>query len=537
MAILRTLIIAIVLVSQIAVIATGQTARTESDISELQRLRALEEDRQEPVETSALDRVVEPEKYIVGPGDKITIVFTGKFVKRYSLTITPEGYLLIPEFGPVNIAKMSLSDAKQRLLEALKTRYRDGSISVLLTGVRKVKVSVSGEVENSGIYTVSAGDRVSEAIRRAGETSRFASQRNIRVIRDGEVLRADLLSFFRVGTGELNPYVQEGDAIVVPTLEESVYRVGIYGAVRSAGSFEYSDTDHLSDLIMLGYGLKFDADSSYCELVRFEPDHVNTRTIRINLPSDDTWDDSVANIKLMPDDRVYFRSKPAFHYAAQVEIRGEVVHPGFYPIVEDYTKLSEVIERAGGFTEDASLVEASMDRVGFESLEDTDLERHLKLSANELNDVEREFLKYESADRPGRVSVDFANLFVRGDATYDVTLKDGDEVFVPKVSNTVRVIGNVLKPGLIEYIKGADYSYYIERSGGYGWRANAGKVRIVKSISGAIVEPGSDAAIEVGDAIVVPEEQDFDWWAFIKDAGVFLANLATVYIVIDQVIE
>jgi protein involved in polysaccharide export with SLBB domain len=518
-------------------IAAAQLSRTESELSELQRLRALEEDRQEPVETSALDRVIEPEEYVVGPGDEITIMFTGKFVKRYSLKITPEGYLLIPEFGPVDIARMSLADAKDRLLRALKTRYRDVSISVLLTGVRKVKVSVSGEVENSGVYTVSAGDRVSEAIRRAGEATRFASERNIRVIRNGKVLRADLLSFFRVGIGALNPYVQEGDAIVVPTLEQKVYRVGIYGAVRSAGNFEYSDTDHLSDLIMLGYGLKFDADSSFCELVRFEPDHVKTKTIRIELPSDDSWEDSVANVKLMPDDRVYFRSKPAFHYAAQVEIRGEVVHPGFYPIIEDSTKLSEVINRAGGFTEDASLVEARMDRKGFESIEDTDLERHLKLSANELNDVEREFLKYESADRPGRVSVDFVKIFVQDDTTYDVTLKDGDEVLVPKVSNTVRVIGNVLKPGLIEYVKGADHSYYIERSGGFGWRANEGKVRIVKSISGAIVEPGDDAAIEVGDAIVVPEERDFDWWAFIKDAGVFLANLATVYIVIDQVIE
>ena len=535
--ILRLLIVSSILALASVTTARGQTVRTKSELEDLDLQRSLAEAADRPVETVALDRIIDPGEYIIGPGDEITIVFAGKILKRHVLKVTPEGYLLIPEFGPVEIGKMTLAEAKETLLEALGTRYRDVSISVLLTEVRQVKVAVSGEVKIPGIYTLSAGDRVSEGIRRAGDLTDKASVRNISIIRSGELLHADLLKFFRVGHGESNPYLQEGDAIVVPAIEQNVYRVGIFGAVRSPDSYEYSEDDRLSDLILLSYGLRFDADSTYCELVRFNSDNITTKTIVIEIPLGENWSDSVRNVKLMPDDRVYFRQKPSYHYSAQVIIKGEVMYPGSYPIIEDSTRLSEVVEKAGGFTEDASLVEARMDRRGYESIEDTDIERRLKLSANELNDVEKEFLKYESADRPGRVSVDFVKLFVESDSTYDMTLKDGDQINVPRISNTIRVIGNVLKPGLIEYIRGADYKYYINRSGGYGWRANEGNVRIVKSISGAIVEPGSDVPIEVGDAIIVPEDKDFDWWAFTKDVGVFLANLATVYFVIDRILE
>jgi protein involved in polysaccharide export with SLBB domain len=257
----------------------------------------------------------------------------------------------------------------------------------------------------------------------------------------------------------------------------------------------------------------------------------------VSLPAGDGWLDSVRNIQLLPDDRIYFRSIPEFHKKAQIAIYGEVVYPGAYPIIEDVTRLSEVIELAGGLTENASLSEARMERAGYESIDEDEFERQLKLSAEELNDIEKEYLRAQSIGNPGRVSVDFQRLLVDKDGRHDIALKNRDMIIIPRLSRTVRVIGKVTRPGLVVHIPGMNTKYYIEQAGGFGWRANKGKIRIIKATSGAIVKPSGKVSIEVGDAIVIPEKRERNWWSTAKDVGIFLANLATVYIVIDQVTD
>jgi len=490
-----------------------------------------------PEDSDALDAVIDPDTYVVGPGDQFTIVYTGKLVKRNTLAVTPEGVLLVPEFGPIEVAGITLSEVKGRILRALKSRYMDVPISAFLTKIRSIKVSVSGKVEDPGIFVLSAGDRVSEALRRAGGANEGASRRNIRLFRGDSLIIVDLLKYFVGADSKENPYIREGDVIVVPSREISVNQIGIYGAVRSAGVFEYSQNDMLSDLILLAHGLTSDADSLDFEIVRFNDDGISSRTIQVSLPDGDAWTDSVARIRLLPDDRLLFRHVPEYHQTAQVSVMGEVVYPGVYPIIEDSTRLSEIIERAGGLNENASLSEAWMDRAGYESLEEADFERRLKLSEDKRDDVEQEYLKFQSTGRPGRVSVDFQRLLVDKDGAYDIVLKNGDRVQIPSLSRTVRVIGRVIRPGLVEYSPNKDFKYYIEQSGGYGWKANKGRVRVIKASSRAIVELSRDIPIEVGDAIVIPESIDRDWWGIIKDVGTFLAHIATVYIVIDQVIE
>jgi protein involved in polysaccharide export with SLBB domain len=487
--------------------------------------------------TVVLDQVVDSEEYVTGPGDQLTIVFTGKLVERYTLDITPEGVLLVPEFGPISIAHITLAAAKSKILTALQSRYRDVSISVFLTRLRFVKVTVSGEVEDPGVIVLSAGDRISEAIRSAGGVLPGASMRNITLIRAEKRPVVDLLKYFRTGSKTANPYVNEGDIIVVPSSEGRIDRIGIFGAVKSPGSFEYSPNDRLSDLLMLAYGLTTDVDSFSCKIVRFEDDHVSKRTIEVGLPAGSAWMDSVRKIDLFPDDRVYFLRIPSYHETAQVTVIGEVVYPGNYPIVEDSTRISDVIRMAGGLTEDASLSEASMDRFGFESLKEGEIEKLLQISEDKLDDVEKEYLKFRSADHPGRVSIDFWKLLIENDRSFDVTLKDGDRILIPRLSRTVSVVGKVLRPGLCEFSYGKDAQYYIGLAGGFGWKANKGKVRIIKAASGAIVKPSNKVPIEVGDAIVVPEKVSRNWWSVVRDVGAFLADIATVYIVIDQVMK
>ncbi len=519
------------------VTSTAQVDQTEFENQKEARIREQVSESLRARDVSAQDRIIDPEQYIVGPGDELTIFFYGGYTRENRIIITPEGSALIPEFGEVNLGQVTLKEAKEKILNALGRRYRNVEISVTLSKLRKLKVSVDGEVIVPGIYTVTSMDRISEAIQLAGGLTENGSERNIRVIRNGRVMLADLLSYARAGDNDANPYLLEGDKVFVPPRREEVGLVEIYGAVKLPGEYEYISGETINDLIMLAGGTTLDANLSTASLVRF--DEAGDSSITLNIPLQAILDDPghAGNMILMPDDRIFIRSIPDFHRKAQVIIEGEVRYPGVYAIKEDTTTLTEVIAWSGGFTEDASLPEARMYRSGFEAIRDTELDRQLKLSIDQLSDIEREYLLLKSDPQQGRVSIDFEELFSNHNPALDVTLKDQDSIIIPKKSLTVRIMGRVLKPGLLTYRSGADVKYYLNKAGGITKSADRGKIRIIKGASGAILKPSSKVKIEVGDEILVPEKKDIDWWQVTKDVGLFLANLATVYIVIDQVLE
>ncbi|HDS01160.1 MAG TPA: hypothetical protein ENO07_03995, partial [candidate division Zixibacteria bacterium] len=313
--------------------------------------------------------------------------------------------------------------------------------------------------------------------------------------------------------------------------------VEIYGAVQLPGEYEYVSGETINDLIMLAGGITLDANLNSASLVRF--DEAGDSSITLNIPLEAILEDpgNPGNMLLMPDDRIFIRSIPDYHRKAQVTIEGEVLYPGVYAVKEDTTTLTEVIAWAGGFTEEASLAEARMFRSGYEAIRDTELDRQIKLSVDQLSEIEREYLLLKSDPQQGRVSIDFVELFSNGARGLDVRLKDKDSIIIPKTSLSVRIMGRVLKPGLLTYKSGADVKYYLNQAGGLTKSADKGKIRIIKGASGAILKPSSRVQIEVGDEILVPEKKDVNWWEVTKDVGLFLANLATLYIVIDQILE
>ena len=513
---------------------------SESEILEKRKQEAIDRAKQfaSQRDLTAQDQIVDPDKYIVGPGDQLTVFFHGAFSREEQILITPEGSVLISEFGEVDLGQISLSEAKDKIRAALKKRYRNVEISITLSKLRKLKISVDGEVNYPGIFTVSSMDRVTEALKLAGGLENRASERNIRLFRGDSLINVDVLLYARSGQANSNPYLIEGDKIVVPPKYRDIGLVEIYGAVKFPGEYEYAEGDRLRELILLGGGLTVDADPSSAVLVRIDPLTDSTIRMAIDLEGVLLDPDSPRNLELNVDDRLFIRSYPNFHAKAQVILDGEVRYPGVYAIKEDTTTLTEVIAMAGGFTAQASLDEAEMFRAGYSAIEDTELDRRIKLSSEEqISDFEREYLIQKSDPKQGRVSVDFKALFIDNIMTQDVVLRDGDRVVIPKYSNTVRILGRVIKPGLISYRESADIDYYIEKAGGFSTGADKGGVRIIKSGSGSILKPSSKNQIEVGDEILVPRDRPTDWWEVTKDVGLFLANLATVYYVVDRIID
>jgi len=135
-------------------------------------------------------------------------------------------------------------------------------------------VSVVGAVKNPGVYMVLPTSRVSEAIKLANtlidtinvpvHASNNASKRNISLKRNNEVVKLDLLRFLVLGEEKSNPYLEDGDIIVVPVVKKQVQ---IFGAIANKNdeellnSIELKSGDRVSDIIELLMGILPSADN------------------------------------------------------------------------------------------------------------------------------------------------------------------------------------------------------------------------------------------------------------------------------------
>lgn len=545
---IRSALFLIMVVVAIPPAAVSQDVETESDrrkIDEamLARMPALEAGK------VLLEERVDPATYTLGPGDILSIFTWGNFQGQYRLPVSPEGVLLVPEIGPIEVSGVTLEKAEKKISASISRRYRNVETVVSLVDLRTFKVYVGGAVNLPGAYPATAVTRVSEVINTAGgflgeidpeinfppdirsmaSGKKMASKRNVQVYRkNGDNLKADILRFEITGQTKFDPHLRDGDRIFVPVQESSINLYGIFGAVKNPGYFEYSGHDSLADLIELAHGLKLDADSQNIEIVRFKPDNRQTYSMMVDLKSAD-W-----NIPLKADDRVYVKAIQEYHLKYQVLLTGEFEYPGYYAIKRDSTLLTEVVGKAGGFTPMASLEEAEMTRVSIEEIIDPEFERLKKMQVSDMIESEYDYYKTKSRSKPGRVAIDFVGLFINGDSTKDFILRDGDVINVPRRSKVVSVIGEVPNPGLLPHKSGADYRYYIRRAGGFSDRANKGKISVIKGISREWMKAKKGKALEPGDTVWIPEKKKHDYWTFIKETLAFVGNLATVYLVIQQ---
>jgi protein involved in polysaccharide export with SLBB domain len=509
----------------------------EPEMTKLDSLRLIKamETRAEVGREEALESNVDPEQYVVGPGDELVLNLWGEIAESVPLKVTPEGTVLVPYVGEVMVGELTLAEAKKRIIGRVRSRYLGKDVSVTLSGVRRFRVFVVGAVNVPGTYTATAVDRVSMVIDQAGGFLPEASQRNIEVKRaDSTTVAADLLRFIVIGDLDDNPYVRDGDVVAVPARLDSV---GIFGAVSEEGYYELRQGDRISDLVALAGGLVKDVYLEEAELVRYQEDGKTTRKIVIDLAEIMENKHGQQDLPLQSEDVLLVRHIPGWHPEHLVEVQGEVYFPGVYSIEKNQTTLSQVIQRAGGFKPEASLAEAKLVRTEYEETLDPEFERLKKMLVADMSEEEYEYFKIRSRQQRGLVVVDFEKLFLLNDTSQDVILQKGDVIQVPPVRKTVNVSGQVNNPGAILFTPGKAFEYYISQAGGYNWNARKGKVRVIKGSTGQWLKPEKVKRLEPGDTIFVPEKPERDYWAFFKDVMRVSAEIATVVLVIQQVAQ
>lgn len=402
-------------------------------------------------------------------------------------------------------------------------------------------VSVVGAVDNPGVFLVPSSSRISEVIKIANvipdsllpEEFVNYSNRNITLRRNGIDTRIDLKRFFVLGDEKNNPYLLDGDFVIVPAIQK---RVLVEGAVNRPGLYELIDGDRVFDIIDLAMGLQESAYLEKAEVIRYTTNNKKTESFSISLQNIINNSDCEDNIFLQNDDRIIIRFIPEFHEEKFIIICGEVQFPGYYSIEENETTLLEILEKCGGPTSHADLQNAFLQRRSREDVLDTEFERLKKMLVEDMTMLEYEYFKTKSRELRGKFAINFENIWNSKDKSLDIFLKNDDCIFFPDESITVTVSGQVKNPGLIKFVPGKNYLYYIEQAGGFSWNARKRKIRLIKAGTGEWLKPKKDTIVEVKDMIFVPEKPEYNYWKLTKDIVFMLSQVTTLYIIVDNII-
>lgn len=519
------------------------------------------------------DGPVNPDTYLVGPGDFLQInIWNELGLQIPPLQVSPEGNIVIPNYGIIEVKGSTLREVKEKIKEELSKDFINGEITTTLYLPRIFAISVSGVVKNPGTYYGSGVQRVDQAIYLANLEPKMAaaiitqqqaeekeklnrpdyidyigdenlikkdinmSLRNIQLIRsNGDTLIVDLVRYYATGDKKYNPYLNEGDRIIVPNQNLNGNSLTIQGAVKLEGTFEYNENDSLSAMMALAQGATAIADLKNVELFRLNKN--NGQYDKIVIDFNELLKDKTKDIPLKADDRVVVREIYPRVQPQSIVIKGEVVKPGLYPIIKNKTTLTNVIEMAGGFTNNATLREARIIRFP-ENMDNTlnnaDYERLFNLRLSTMDEEDRYYYNLESAIKRNFVSVSLHDLFVENDSTQNIVLEDGDVILIPEKSNSIYVYGQIARPGYLDYKPGADYDYYIEIAGGTTEMAKESDISIVKAGTRNWLEPG-DTEIQPGDMIFIPREKETDfayYFSWFSQIVSVIGGVATIIILL-----
>ncbi|TDF39520.1 polysaccharide export protein [Alteromonadaceae bacterium M269] len=315
--------------------------------------------------------------------------------------------------------------------------------------------------------------------------------------------------------------------------EESPIKLAeITGQVKYPGVYPIAENGKLRDLLLASGGLTESAYLNKAELSRTSIDAVGSVVVRhynINL-IDTMLDAPEANKVLKSKDTLNISRAPGWYDTRSVELVGEVVFPGTYQIKKNET-LSQLIKRAGGFTQEASARAAIFTREELREREKLNIERTVEaireqiIASNVTGDQNTKVIDYDEANKVlddllavepiGRLVIDLEAIR-DGNVNEDIILKDKDKLYIPSVSPSISVIGEVFVPTTHIMNSKLTLTDYLNSSGGSTKKADNKNIYIVKA-NGSVVIPkrnrafwfggkGNTYNLEPGDTIVVPRK-------------------------------
>ena len=359
------------------------------------------------------------------------------------------------------------------------------SVTVLAVPERlRGYVTVTGNVWVEGQVGYTPGMKLSDAIRTAGGPRPDVYLDRILVSRTNEdSTKVQLRSAFADSLGRVTDdlTLQDNDEVRVfsrATFLPSPY-VTIVGGVRNPGRVPYREGMTMQDVVLLADGFTEDADLHEAEIARREEDQdpgTLAKSITVPLdsarvsrggsngeapPAGSVKAGSVPDLVLMPYDNVLIRRKAGWESQRLVYLTGQVQHPGRYALRSKTERLSDLLERAGGLTEQAYPGGVQFYRSYAPGRRPVD-DRPPPISNSTA--VPRDTLPRGFIERVG---IDLPKVLKNRQAGDNVILAGGDSINIPEFNPIVIVEGAVNSPGAITFTPGKSLDWYVNAAGGY----------------------------------------------------------------------
>jgi polysaccharide biosynthesis/export protein len=471
-----------------------------------------------------------PADYRLGPGDQLVLILTGDVELTYTLPVTREGFVLIPQVGQVYVSTLTLEQLRNLLYTRLGRVYSGvrrtnptTHFDVSVANVRANQVYVTGEVTQPGAYQISSLGTVLTALYAAGGITDRSDMRQVVVRRNGApVDTLDLYDYLLRGDTRRDVRLETGDVVFVPA---HGLRAQVSGAVSRPAIYAIKPSETLSDLLRAAGGFRPDAALKRVTIFRYLPAAERRQpslargAVDVALAPADSGDASVGDVAVPPvaledGDSVVVDSLPPLAAQYTVAIAGMVNKPGVFPWREGMTLRDLMLlgrgPRIGAYLKEAEIARLPADRSAGQ------LATTVRVPLDSTYLIDRDSL--------GRYIGPPGLAFAAGGSP-EVVLQPFDNILILRqpdfdYQRAVAVTGEVRYPGVYSLRTKQDrLSDVIGRAGGLTRQAYPEGIRFVRTQNGvgrinvdlarALRDTARSAnlVLQPGDSIDIPEYQ------------------------------
>ncbi|MDQ6814070.1 MAG: SLBB domain-containing protein [Bacteroidota bacterium] len=388
-------------------------------------------------------RIATPVNYVLGPDDALAVGIYGLQEAAFTLTVSPEGTIYIPNVGQVMVSGLTVEAATARIRQRMSGIYsslRTGAskLSVTLAKIRSIRVTIIGAAK-SGTYTISSLSTLLNALFLSGGPAQNRSFRKIELLRNNKVSRVvDLYKFLLTGDQSDNVRLQDNDVVRLPVYD---IRVEITGEVKRPGIYEMLKTENASDLITFASGF---TDSAYKASVKvYQLTDIDRKIQDLQYAE---------FIRYVPNSGDLVEvSKILNRLRNRVSISGAVLRGGNFELTPGIT-VADVVKKAF-LREDAYTARGQIIRT--------------------KDDLSKEIIPFDVA---GAVN-----------GSVSVPLKKEDQILIYSVAElrdtfNVKIQGEVRKPGTFEFAEGLTLKDLLLEAGGFSDAAYPQKIEVARVI-------------------------------------------------------
>lgn len=386
--------------------------------------------------------IATPQNYRLGPGDAVFIDIYGASQKTIECTVSPDGFVTIDGYGPVEVSGLTVSQANAKLRSTLGSRYSSSHIKLTVGETRSIMVNVMGEVKAPGTYTLSAFATVFHALYMAGGTNDLGTLRNIKVYRNNRLVTVvDIYDYMLNGKLTGNVRLADNDVIVVGPYD---CLVNLTGKVKRPMWYEMKKNESVGSLLKYAGGFTGDAYTKSVRVVRKTGKEYSVYNVdEFDMSSFQVSDEDSVSVDSILD-----------RYSNMVEIKGAVFRPGMYQVGGEINSVRSLLEHADGLREEAFTARAVMHRMK--------KDRSLEVVPVDVEGI-----------LDGKVA--------------DVPLKPNDVLFIPTKQEmmeeqTITIHGEVNYPGIYKYASNETLEDFVLQAGGLKNSASTVKVDVARRV-------------------------------------------------------